>query len=59
MGEWKGMRRPMFSGPVELYNLQKDLGEENDLAGDHPEMVKRIEAIMREAHTPSELWKIK
>jgi uncharacterized sulfatase len=58
MGQWKGVRKPMFDGPIELYDLESDLGEENDVAEDHPEIVKAVENYMREAHTPSELWQI-
>src|SRR5690606_6206743 len=32
MGEWKAIRKPIFSGEVELYNLSTDPGEENDVA---------------------------
>ncbi len=58
MGRWKGLRKPMFSGPIELYDLSSDLGEEVDVASDHRQIVERIEALMTEAHTPSDLWKI-
>jgi hypothetical protein len=29
----------------ELYNLSKDLGEENDLASEFPEEVKRLDSL--------------
>jgi arylsulfatase len=56
LGKWKGIRRDMFDGntTVALYDLDNDL-EENDVADEHPEVVTRIEAIMAEAHTPSEI----
>jgi arylsulfatase len=56
LGKWKGIRRDMFEGnlKVELFDLENDL-EEHDVADEHPEVVARIEAIMAEAHTPSQI----
>jgi uncharacterized sulfatase len=59
IGQWKGVRQPMFTGTIELYNLENDVGEELDVARAHPEMVERVEVVMKEAHRPSALWKIK
>jgi uncharacterized sulfatase len=56
MGEWKGVRKPGLSGPIELYDLSKDVGEKNDVAAGHPDVVARIEAAMKEAHAPSPNW---
>ncbi|NQT12865.1 MAG: arylsulfatase, partial [Planctomycetes bacterium] len=58
-GNWKAVRQPMFTGKTELYDLSADLGEEDDVAGDHPEMVAKMEAIMKEAHVPSPRWIVK
>jgi uncharacterized sulfatase len=55
-GKWKAIRMPMFSGDVALYDLSKDLGEANDIADQHPETVKRLEAMMDEAHEPNPNW---
>jgi arylsulfatase len=45
----------MFDGnmDIELFDLETDLREENDVAGDHPDVVARIEAIMKQEHVPS------
>lgn len=63
IGDWKGVRQglkptgqnrhqpPRMS--IELYNLKKDIGETRDVAAEHPDIVARIERIMREQHTPS------
>jgi arylsulfatase A-like enzyme len=55
LGRWKGMRRNMFEGnrDVELYDLEADIREENDVASEHPEVLARIEQIMEREHTPS------
>jgi len=54
MGPWKAVRK--LGTPMELYNLERDLGEMNDIAGQHPEIVARIEAYLQGARTPSETW---
>ena len=55
MGDWKGVLPKAGKGEpavMELYNLKSDIGEEHNLAPNHPEIVKEIERIMNEAHTP-------
>jgi arylsulfatase A-like enzyme len=49
MGNWKGVK-PKMSGPVELYDLEIDIGEKNDVAARNPGVVKKIESIMASAH---------
>ena len=56
-GKWKAIRQPMFDGEVELYDLSQDVGEANNLAGRHDELVKQAVAMMEEAHTPNANWK--
>ena len=52
MGDWKGYRLGT-KAPLELYNLKSDPAEKQNLAAAHPDIVKRIEAIMTAEHTPS------
>ncbi len=59
MGDWKGVRLNVSEnpdGPIELYNLKTDPGEAADLAAQYPEVVRQISALMKEAHTPSEVF---
>ena len=42
---------------TELYNLEKDPGEKNDLAATHSEMVKELTQLMNSAHAPSGIFK--
>ena len=56
MGNWKGVIRPLGGQSVELYDLRTDLGETTDVAAQHPDVVKKILGIAREAHVPSPLW---
>jgi uncharacterized sulfatase len=58
MGKWKGIRKPMFQGPIELYNLHGDPGEKYNIARNHPDIVKQIAAIMDKAHVPHPNWKV-
>lgn len=57
MGDWKGMRRNMQDGnlEIELYNLATDLREQQNVAAEHPEVVEQIRTIMIEAHVPPTL----
>lgn len=57
MGDWKAVRLSFDeSEPVELYDLKQDIGEEKNVADKHPEVVKRAQALMREAHADSPDW---
>ncbi|MBT3374423.1 MAG: sulfatase-like hydrolase/transferase [Lentisphaerae bacterium] len=59
MEQWKAVRLRSRKGKIaklELYNLKTDIGEDNDVAGEHPEIVQRMEQIMGEAHTPLPRW---
>ncbi|MGR3810172.1 arylsulfatase [Jiulongibacter sp. NS-SX5] len=38
---------------IELYNLSEDLGEENNIAEDHPDLVKKGLALIEQEHTYS------
>ncbi len=58
-GQWKGVRNNVGKAPdstLELYNLTSDLGEVDNVASKHPEIVNRIDGYMRDAYTPSKLW---
>ena len=55
MGNWKAYR-PGFEERIELYDLEDDIGEQKDLAPNHPEIVAKIEDILHTARTESELF---
>lgn len=48
MGKWKAVRLKDNS-PIELYDLDADIGEEHDVAGQHEEIVERATEIIEEA----------
>ena len=61
MGKWKGIRKDIFDGnrKVELYDLEKDIREQENIAHKHSEVVKRIEKIMQEAHKTAKIERFK
>ncbi len=58
VGPWKGIRTKQ-GNPVELYHVVSDIGEERNVAEEHPQLVGKIEAILESARTPSERWPVK
>lgn len=58
-GDWKAIRQPMRTGDIELYDLSNDLGEEKNVASNHPDLVAKAAEMMDEAHTPHPNWKVR
>ncbi len=58
MGRWKGIKYNVFQGDaeIELYDLSKDIGETNNLANQHPDRVEKIQTILKDARTESEVF---
>ena len=58
-GDWKAVQYEVLAqpdGPLELYNLATDVGEQNNVAQQHPEVVAEMKAILRSARTPSPVF---
>jgi arylsulfatase A-like enzyme len=58
-GDWKLVQYDVLDPKktrTELYNIASDIGEENNLAAEHPEMVKELLEIMNNARTDSEIF---
>ena len=53
-GSWFGHRKS--GGKVELYDLEADPQQRNNLAAKNPKIVKQMERWMRESHSPSDVW---
>lgn len=51
LGDWKGVRLGE-EGPVEIYDLATDIGERNNVAASHPDIVRRIDALMKANRPP-------
>ncbi|QDU37011.1 Arylsulfatase precursor [Maioricimonas rarisocia] len=62
MGDWKGVKRNLRrkpDAPLELYNLAEDIGEQNNVAAEHPEVAAKIEEIILEARDVPEVEKFR
>lgn len=65
MGKWKGIRqnitRKSNKTPlkIELYDLKNDISETTDLAAKNPKVLARIEKLMTQQHTPSEVFSMR
>lgn len=57
-GNWKAIREPMLTGPIQLYDLSVDEAESNNLAESNPELVNQAKAMMNQAHRPDPRWSI-
>ena len=56
---WKALRKGIRTdpeAPIELYNLEKDISEKNDLAAEYPEIVTNMKEIMINERKPSEYF---
>lgn len=57
-GDWKAYRKGGWNGTIELYDLSKDIGEQNDVAAQHPEKVEEFAKVMRKEHSPHPVWNL-
>ncbi|HEA20934.1 hypothetical protein LCGC14_0901290 [marine sediment metagenome] len=58
-GKWKAVKYNVFDQPdepLELYNVEEDSGEENDVATDNTEIVAEMKKIIETARTPSDVF---
>lgn len=56
---WKGVKLNVNKDPkaeLELYNLDTDPAEANNIAKNHPEIVAKLSTIIRQAHQPNKDW---
>jgi arylsulfatase A-like enzyme len=59
MGKFKAVRLNVHKkpdGPLELYNLEDDLGEQNNIAAHHPKVIAKIQAYLKTARTETPNW---
>ncbi|MCK5114572.1 MAG: arylsulfatase [Phycisphaerae bacterium] len=60
-GKWKGVRlnvRTVSDPPVELYDLETDIGETTDVSGTYPAIAAELKQIMLDAHEYSSNFKL-
>jgi len=56
-GKWKAIRKPMFTGPIELYDLSSDPEEKKDYSKLRPDLVKQATNLLDKSHEPDSNWK--
>ena len=55
-GRWKGLRSGGPDAPVKLFDLQTDIAEKVDVAGEHPEIVAKVGDYLQRARSESAQW---
>ncbi|HUT30384.1 MAG TPA: arylsulfatase [Sedimentisphaerales bacterium] len=61
MGDFKAVRLNVHedpNAPLELYDLKSDIAEKHNVADRHPDVISRIETILKSARTDTERWPI-
>lgn len=59
MGDWKGIKLNFSkdpNAPMKLFNLVEDIHEDRDVASQHPDIVKQIEAVINQSRVKSDLF---
>ncbi|MFY0651387.1 MAG: arylsulfatase [Cyclobacteriaceae bacterium] len=61
LGKWKGIRKNIFKGnmDIELYNLEEDISEQTNVAEGNPDIVRKIEEIMKHEHVSATIDRFK
>ncbi|APZ95833.1 arylsulfatase [Fuerstiella marisgermanici] len=60
--DWKAVRQNLNKSKTiktELYNIAEDIGEQNDVAADHPDVLQKLERMMAEQHVKSNLFPLR
>ena len=64
-GRWKAVRQNILRKnnkqpiKIQLYDLEADISETNNIAAEKPKVVARLRRLMAREHTPSEFYPIK
>ena len=58
-GKWKAIRKPMFTGPIGLYDMSNDASEKRDYAKRRPDLARHAANLMEKMHTPDPNWKVR
>jgi len=58
LGDWKALRlKP--GQKIQLFDLKTDIGEQNDVAAEHSDIIARVEDIFANGRTDSEVFPLK
>ncbi len=55
-GKWKGVQNNIYrdkEAVIELYDLSRDISEQNDVASLHPDVIKKIKEFFRKSNIPN------
>lgn len=57
LGQWKGIRNNIQKGnlKIQLFDLSNDIQEQQDVAASHPDIISKMEQIMKEEHRTPEV----
>ena len=58
-GKWKAIRKPMFTGKIELYDMSNDPGEKHDYSRRRPDLARQAAGLMDRAHEGDPNWKVR
>jgi len=56
-GDWKAVQQPMKAA-IEIYDLCNDIGEKDNVAAKHPDIVETMRKRLDSAFTTTEQWKL-
>lgn len=59
MDKWKAIGKELKENPdnpLELYDLEKDLGEQDNIAKEYPEILQQMDSIIKSSRTPSSFF---
>lgn len=60
-GNWKAVRlnvRKKPDGPIELYDLSRDIGETKNLSDKHPDLIKEMARLMTDSRTVNPMFRL-
>ena len=60
-GNWKAVRlnvRKKPDGPIELYDLSRDIGETKNLSDKHPDLIKEMARLMTDSRTVNPTFRL-
>ena len=58
-GKWKAIRKPMFDGPIELYDMSNDASEKRDYSQRRPDLTRHAGNLLDKMHEPDPNWKVR
>jgi arylsulfatase A-like enzyme len=58
-GDWKAIQRSKNDKKIELYNLNVDIAEANNVVENYPKVAAEMAVLLKNSRSESEFWKIK